>query len=463
MSNERFPLPSHPPSQGGGCAVGAKLRHMARSIRVAAVQLRAHDREDFTRSLDAIVAIASSASRTAELVVLPEGTFPSYVLGDARIDDAAIGGAVERLCNLARASNTVIVAGAAIRSEQSLRNSAVVVDADGSIAGHADKVFLWHFDRLWFDPGERIAPIDTKAGKLGVLICADGRIPTIARALVDRGAEILVMPTAWVTTGRNPQALENVQADLLARVRARENGVPFIAANKCGTELNMVAYCGKSQIVGADGELLAIASQDRQQTLETTVTTGTGQAYRTSTLAFPAPRSGLSLAPLRIAISVDPLPNDVDRRLDVLGDAYALAPLDDARLAALAHALPTASVTDEEVLDPAGLVGYRRAGYGLIVWATDAQSPWIEPIARARALELRMYLVVFDRAARRAFAIDPDGLVIAGTFDGYRLASFSLDPRRTIETAVAPGTDVADGLERVAAIVARKNEGTTRS
>ena len=62
------------------------------------------------------------------------------------------------------------------------------------------------------------------------------------------------MPTAWVTSGRDPGALENVQADLLARVRAYENGVPFVAANKCGVELGIALYCGKSQIVDEAAE-----------------------------------------------------------------------------------------------------------------------------------------------------------------------------------------------------------------
>ncbi len=39
----------------------------------------------------------------------------------------------------------------------------------------------------------------------------------------------------------------------MVNVRARENGVPFVAANKAGVELGAVAYCGKSTIVAADG------------------------------------------------------------------------------------------------------------------------------------------------------------------------------------------------------------------
>jgi hypothetical protein len=275
---------------------------------------------------------------------------------------------------------------------------------------------------------------------------------------VDRGAEMLVMPTAWVTSGRDPRVLENVQADLLGRVRAYENRVPFVAANKCGAEMGMVAYCGKSQIVGADGEMIAIASEGRPETLAAAIDLGDAKPKRTAPSEV-APRATTADLPLRVAISCQPLPRDLDRRLEMLDDAFALAPGDPDRLSALDRVLPAISVSDETILDPGGLVGYRRAGYRLAVWSTAEASSWTERVARARALELRLYVVVFDRANDRAYAVDPDGTVVAGTFGGYRLASFTLDPRKTIETTVAPGTDVVEGLERVAAIVHHETVG----
>ena len=57
--------------------------------------------------------------------------------------------------------------------------------------------------------------------------------------------------------------------------------------------------------------------------------------------------------------------------------------------------------------------------------------------------------MVFDRLLRRSYAVDPDGSIVAGTFDGFRLASFTFDPRKVEETVVAPGTDVDEGLQRV--------------
>src|SRR6202044_1346599 len=112
--------------------------------------------------------------------------------------------------------------------------------------------------------------------------------------------------------------------------------------------------------------------------------------------------------------------------------------IDSGRLELLDRIIPCARVDDRTVLDPGGLVPYRRAGYGLPFWTSDVARPWLERIARARAVELRVYLVVFDRSAQRAFAVDPDGAIIAGTFAQYRLASFTFDPRKTGDVLVAP-------------------------
>lgn len=444
---------------------------MRRTLTVAAIQLPAHDREAFDDRWPEIrVRVNDAAVNDADIIVLPEGTIPAYVLGERPLDDEQVDRAVAQLRDDARRLRVVVVCGLGRTHASFQYNSAIVIDAGGDVAGYADKAFLWHFDRRWFAPADAIAPVRTSLGTIGAMVCADGRIPTIGRALVDAGAELLVMPTAWVTTGRDPDALENVQADLLARVRAYENGVPFVAANKCGAELGMVAYCGKSQAIDADGNIVAMAGERQPETLAATLSLGVGRPHRTQ-LVRPAARVPACDANsiLRVAIAIDPLPDDIDARLELLDDRCAVAPsLDAGRLAALDAAVPTVCAFDDDVLDPAWLASHRRAGYALAVWETHSRSRWTEPIARARALELRMYVVVLDCAggeiagvdAGRAYAVDPDGVVIAGTFDDYRLASFSLDPRRTMETAVAPGTDIADGLERIAAIVDRAEDET---
>lgn len=80
------------------------------------------------------------------------------------------------------------------------------------------------------------------------------------------------------------------------------------------------------------------------------------------------------------------------------------------------------------------------------MWRTEGDA-WTARFARTRAAELRAFVLVF--AAGRAFAVDPDGAVVAGTYGEYRMATFSYDAARTRATLVAPFTDVSEGLARV--------------
>lgn len=424
---------------------------MTRTIRVGALQLRAHDRQHFADRKAALLDRIESAARDVDLLVIPEGTAPGYVLGHAPVTPPEMDAIVSALTAIASRTQTVLVAGLTQHAGERQVNAALVIDRDGTIAGRAEKIFLWHFDRKWFAPGERIAPVRTSIGSIGALICADGRMPEISAALVDAGAEILAMPTAWVTSGRDPRALENVQADLLARVRAYENGVPFVAANKCGVEMTMVAYCGKSQIVDERGDVIACASETDEALVTASVALGSPRPRRVPRSTLPR-RENASIEGARLAIGFD-LPADLDDRLDMLDARYALAPGEHERFAALDAVVPTARVTAQQLADPHALVDYRNAGYRVAVVESHARDPWLGTIARARALELRMYVIVFDDAEKRAYAVDPDGGTIAGTFGEYRLASFPIDLRRTTMTAVAPGTDVAEGLDRVRTLI----------
>jgi len=419
----------------------------ARTIVAASIQLDAHERSSFERVWPQILSrVREALDAGARLVVLPEGTAPGYVLGYEAYDGAATQQVLADCRSLAAQAGAVLIIGAARRDNSRLLNSALVFDTDGSLAGHADKHFLWHFDRQWFAPGETIEPVRTALGSIGVLVCADGRIPTIARRLVDRGAQVLAMPTAWVTSGRDPETLENVQADLLARVRARENCVPFIAANKCGVEGGDVLYCGKSQIIAHDGTLLAVAAQDRAEIIYGEVRLDAPRCERIDTCTVEPPEKEVAR---RIAISPNAQLQQRDERLRIIEANAFVAPG-----ITLANSQPwnMLRVGDDTVTDPGGLVPARAGGHTIAVWETSLEYGWQVTIARARALELRMYLIVIDAALPRAYAVDPDGALLCGTFGAYELASFSYDPQRAAATKVAPGTDVLEGLDRVAAL-----------
>ena len=415
----------------------------ARPTPVAAVQTRAHDRAGFVERWPALLArIAAAAEAGARLVVVPEGTVPAYVIGTDPVDPQQLEDAARDVIAVAARTGATIVYGGARAGEHGLANSAYVATPSG-IAGFADKCFLWHFDRRWFSAGTALEPVDTPVGRLGIFICADGRIPTIASTLVAKGAEVLVVPTAWVTSGRDPHALENLQADLMIAVRARENGVPLVAANKVGVEARSVAYCGKSQILAADGSVVALASQDEETTVR-------------GSIAIGKPIVDLGPEPARVQRAAGPpLPSLLRIALAAHADPafHGLAALADAELVIDPHAQPAGEIAfadDEAVLDPRALVAPRLDGVRLFVWRTSIAAAWVVPFARTRAAELRAYLVVFDTPRRRAFAVDPDGAVVCGTFGAFELAAFTFDRSRTDAWRVAPATDVREALVNVA-------------
>lgn len=417
---------------------------LTRPIPVAAVQTRAHDRSAFAERWPAIRSrIAAAAESGARLIVVPEGTVPAYVIGNEPVDPQLIEDSARDVIAISERTGSTIVYGGARASEHGLANAAYVVTPRG-IAGFADKYFLWHFDRRWFTAGDALEPVDSPLGRLGVFICADGRIPTIGSRLVAHGAEILVVPTAWVTSGRDPHDLENLQADLMIAVRARENGVPLVVANKVGVEARCVAYCGKSQILAADGTRVAIASQDTEETLRGTIAVG---APLVTLEAAPPAVTRMDGAPLPAAMRIA-IAAHFDAKL------HALIDMVDADLLIDPHARPPsgeiALVDDDAMLDPRALVAPRLDGVRLFVWHASIETEWVVPFARTRAAELRAYVVVLDTPRRRAFAVDPDGTIVCGTFDGFELASFSYDRGRTESWKVAPATDVRDALLRVA-------------
>ncbi|MDQ6933176.1 MAG: hypothetical protein M3160_08355, partial [Candidatus Eremiobacteraeota bacterium] len=231
---------------------------------------------------------------------------------------------------------------------------------------------------------------------------------------------------------------------------ARENNVPFVAANKVGVEAQCVAYCGKSQIIERDGSRIGLASQHRPEILSAALEIRAALPEAALHRDSPPVRRQ-SNATLRIALVTDSgyFKNSLPRILADTDADIVVGPGEFGRASLDQHGVGAAFVGDKKVLSPTGLIAYKEAGYQLIVWETQYESLWQIRFARTRALELRLYVIALDTAHHRAYAVDPDGTVVCGTFNGYRLAAFSFNGVRTNETLVAPHTDILDGLSRV--------------
>ncbi len=207
-------------------------------------------------------AIRRAAAAGAALVVLPECAWPAYVLcSRAAYDEARRAGLpapsafLDHIAQLARALAISVCVGFVEESGTRLFNAAAVFAPDGRLCGISRKRFLWDFDREWFSPGDSIRPIDTPLGRIGVMICADARLPEIAATLAARGAELIIQPTAWVNAG-TPERPWNPQPEFLIPSRASEFGVPIVSASKWGRE-SQTDFVGSSLICDADGRPVA--------------------------------------------------------------------------------------------------------------------------------------------------------------------------------------------------------------
>jgi predicted amidohydrolase len=245
--------------------------HEGHLIRVACAQLAARSIQESERALaEALEAINEAARSGADLVVLPECTYPAYVLAPVeppptlRPDEE-----IRQVFADAAESHQLSVAvglaeGYGGRGRAS-RNVALLFDQHGNERMRVAKQFLWDFDRSWFAPGSPTEPTAALGGSIGMLVCADARMPEIARALSLHGARLILDPTAWVATGRDLDRLSNPQPEFLMSIRALENGTWIAAADKVGVERDAVVYTGRSGVFAPDGSTAAMAGSSEPE------------------------------------------------------------------------------------------------------------------------------------------------------------------------------------------------------
>ena len=150
-----------------------------------------------------------------------------------------------RLGTLAKKHDLYLVAGLIERDAHLIYNVAVLIGPDGKVAGKYRKVTLPRSEtEAGVTPGQDYPVFETRFGRVGMMVCYDGFFPEVARALSDRGAEVI----AWPVWGCNP---------LLAAARACENHIYLISS----TYTDASEQWTLSAIYGQDGRPLEQAKQ----------------------------------------------------------------------------------------------------------------------------------------------------------------------------------------------------------
>ncbi len=254
-------------------------------MKIALVQMRMAP--DAGANLEnAIFRVQKAAKEGAAVVCLPELFRTPYF---CQVEDAALfdlaepvpGPTTDAMGRLAARLGIVIVAPVFEKRAQGLyHNSAAVLDADGRLAGLYRKMHIpddpCYYEKFYFTPGDLgFKAFDTKAGRIGVLICWDQWYPEAARLTAMQGANVIFYPTAigWHPDEKASHGAAQIESwKTVQRGHAIANGVYVAAVNRAGHEKPAsggagIEFWGSSFVADPQGVVIASGSTGGEEIL----------------------------------------------------------------------------------------------------------------------------------------------------------------------------------------------------
>ncbi len=230
----------------------------------------------------ALTRIEEAAARGAKVICLQELFRSRYFCQseEARNFDLAepIPGPTTEALSAAATARKVVIVGSIFerRAEGIYHNTAVVLDADGRLAGRYRKMHIpddpHYYEKFYFTPGDLdFTAHRTAHATVGALVCWDQWFPEAARLVALAGAQIVFYPTAigWERSEVEPVRRRQLQAwETVQRGHAIANGVFVVAVNRVGVE-DSLQFWGNSFVVDPFGEVIARADASAEEILVT--------------------------------------------------------------------------------------------------------------------------------------------------------------------------------------------------
>lgn len=235
------------------------------ATRMAAIQMASGS--NVAANLDeAGKRVATAAADGAGLIVLPEnfGLIGQSERAKLEHAEAAGSGPQQNFLSTAAARHGVWLIGGSLpiatAGGERVRQRLMVFGPDGACAAYYDKIHLFdvqldngetYRESSGIEPGDAVVTVDLPIGRLGLTICYDLRFPELYRQLLDRGAEIFVVPSAFTkATGR-------AHWEVLLRARSVENLAWTVAPAQGGYHVSGRETWGHSMIVDPWGTVVA--------------------------------------------------------------------------------------------------------------------------------------------------------------------------------------------------------------
>ncbi len=254
-----------------------------RIVNVGLIQ--ATSSPDPAANLAGTLAAAERAARDGARIICTQELFGSQYFCQSedyrhfQLAEPIPGPTTAAFQKLAKERQVVVIASLFERRTAGLyHNTAVVIDADGSLLGSYRKMHIpddpLYYEKFYFTPGDLgFRAWQTRYAKIGVLICWDQWYPEAARLTALQGAEILFYPTAIGWHPREKAALGEQQHaawETIQRSHAIANGCYVAVPNRVGHEKlagEGIEFWGQSFVAGPFGDVLARAGAGREETL----------------------------------------------------------------------------------------------------------------------------------------------------------------------------------------------------
>lgn len=235
--------------------------------------------------------LGKAAQQGAEIVCLPELFRSPYFCQteDPEVFNLAEpipGPTTEALAKAAKHHGIVIIGSLFERRAAGIyHNTAVIIDADGQLAGMYRKMHIpddpLYYEKYYFTPGDLgFKAFDTHFGRIGTLVCWDQWYPEGARLTTLQDPSVLFYPTAigWHPSEKQEYGAAQVSAwETIQRSHAIANGIYVAAVNRVGFEPTPenqgdgIEFFGNSFIADPFGRILAKASEDQEEILTAVV------------------------------------------------------------------------------------------------------------------------------------------------------------------------------------------------
>jgi predicted amidohydrolase len=235
-----------------------------RTIKVAMCQILALDGDRRGNFIRIENAINQAKNAGAGIICFPEAVLLGWVNPDAHERACSIPGKdSEHLCELAAHYKTYVCAGLAEKEGKSLYDSVVLIDDKGQILIKHRKInILTELMTPPYTAGVNIDAVETKFGKIGLLICADTHEDEILDRMASLKPDLLLVPYGYAEE-ENEWPGHGKELEEVVKNAAKKTGAPVVGTNLVG-EITKGPWKGRTyggHSVAADktGKIISIA------------------------------------------------------------------------------------------------------------------------------------------------------------------------------------------------------------